>query len=867
LNKLFIAFILLAVFSANALVSPQMPKKDSDGCYLITNAAELYGFADMVNSRDSSEKICARLDADITINKNLLDPEKVAAAARDTVDTIPPAPSCLELEDPCELEKWVPIGKSQKVYYTGRFDGQGHTISGLYIDMPERDSVGFFGVAAYGATIENLNIVDSYIRGHGDVGGVAGYLRGRMYNSSFSGVVVGNGFVGGVVGGLYGYLLYCHNDGYVRGSSLVGGVAGGGTSATLDKCYNSASVFGTSNIGGLLGYGGNIRYSYNTGLVKGYNYIAGLIGEVFGTSDTVTHSFNYGKVIAGLNGRDIYGEQTFSSTYTNLTNNYSVEGARPKQYSGILDSATFASDSLVDAFNRIAFGLWKKGDRHPVFDEAAKPELKDSVYQIKTPAHLLWYADYVNYMFAYPNTSAILLDDIVFNKNVIASECVQMNYPCDFPQWIPIDGIRSLPDYYGYTGTFDGNGHSVSGLYVTSYAFTSGKKLAMFNDIDDRGVVKDLVLTDSYFGDEHLNIIAYENDGLISECAGKYYVDGTKYDWGAERVIAEHTYAEFSDYRDKIVQKYVNNDGLWFDGKRLAFTKREFCYYKDSTECLDEGYFNVLSALGGEYPRVLFPYKRMASPPRFVSRTDAHQVTMDSLGYFAYKYRAFVNDTSYSQSTPKEVSLIPNRYYTSFPDLEGFCLTYTSDHDMYFSTSQCGVVLPKTSEPKTVNLQLKDFERTDKSGKDTTNCREALKSVGYFYFGHRDTVDIEGIARIFELGPKGTCKGEKKIAENEPGFCYDRALKRNFCDNPDDPIIQAQASRVLPDVDVTLAGKTLLFKGFSAGATYDFVTLNGAIAKKGFAMPAVDVSDIQAGVYVVRVRDGARSLAKKVMLR
>ena len=180
MNKLFIAFILLAAFSANALVTPQTPKKDSDGCYLITNAAELYGFADMVNSRDSSEKTCARLDADITINKNLLDPEKVAAAARDTVDTIPPAPSCLESEDPCELEKWVPIGKSKNVYYTGRFDGRGHTISGLYIDMPERDSVGFFGVAAYGATIENLNIVDSYIRGRGDVGGVAGYLEGTV---------------------------------------------------------------------------------------------------------------------------------------------------------------------------------------------------------------------------------------------------------------------------------------------------------------------------------------------------------------------------------------------------------------------------------------------------------------------------------------------------------------------------------------------------------------------------------------------------------------------------------------------------------------------------------------------------------------
>lgn len=865
MNKLLVAFVLVAVFCANALVIPQTPEKDSDGCYLITNAAELYGFADLVNARDSSIKTCARLGADITVNENLLDPEKVAAAGRDTVDTIPPAPSCLELEDPCQLDKWVPIGKSQKVYYSGRFDGRGHTISGLYIDMPERDSVGFFGVASYGTIIENLNIVDSYIHGRSGVGGVVGSLRGRMYNSSFSGVVVGKSSVGGVVGGLDGYLLYCHNDGYVRGVSTVGGVAGGGTSATLDKCYNSGSVFGRDKIGGVLADGGNLRYSYNTGLVKGYDVVAGLMGHVFSTWDSLMYSFNFGKVDAKRNGSDICASKTFNfSTYTNFTNNYSVEGARPKQSSGILDSATFASDSLVDAFNRIAFGLWKKGDRHPVFDEAVKPELKDSVYQIKTAAQLLWYVDYVNYGFAYPNTSAILLDDIVFNKNVIASECVQMNYPCDFPQWIPIDGIRSLPDYYGYTGTFDGNGHSVSGLYVTSYAFTSGKMLAMFNEIDDRGVVKDLVLTDSYFGDEHLNIIAYENDGLISECAGKYYVDGTKYDWGAERVIAEHTYLEFSDYRDKIVQKYVNNDGLWFDGKRLGFTKREVCYYKDSTECLDEGHFSVQ---GGEYPRVLFPYKKMASPPRFVSRTEAHQVTMDSLGYLAYKYRTFVDDTSYSQSTPKEMHFLPNRDSSSFLDLEGVCLTYTSDHDMYLSTTQCGVVLPKTSEPKTVSFELKDFKRTDKSGKDTTDCLKAMKSVGYFYFGHRDTVDIEGVARIFEFGPKGTCKGEKKIAEKEPEFCYDKSLKRNFCENPDDPVILAQASRVLPDVGVTLASKTLLFKGVSAGATYDLMMLDGAIAKKGFAMPAVDVSDIRAGVYVVRIRDGARSLAKKVMLR
>lgn len=864
--KLIPLLILSAFFYANALVIPQTPEKDVDGCFVIKTAEELYGFADEVNAGRTSDSTCAVLDADITVNKNLLDSEAVALASMDSLNTEVPGPECVKTGEACKYDVWIPIGNREVTAFKGRFDGRNHTIRGLFAYMPASDSVGFFGTTKW-AVVENLNIADSYFHGNSVVGGIAGGFGGRMINSSFYGVIVSSGVSGGVVGILDGDILRSHNDGYVRGMSFVGGVVGNGRSSMINKCYNTGSVFGSENVAGIVGYRGNVIYSYNEGLVVGKKLAAGLMGKIFSSSDTLMYSFNTGRIYGGS---DIVGGYTFSGEYTNILGNYSIKGARSGQRESpeILDSAVFASDSLLNVFNRRTFGLWKKGKGHPVFDENSVPELIDSVYQIKTAAQLLWFVDYINYAFAYPNTSAILLDDIVFNKNVVNSECLLKKDTCDFPEWTPIHGIRSLPDYYGFTGTFDGNGHSVSGLYMKSFVGTNYNNEGMFDRIDNRGVVKNLVLMDSYFNTEHLNIIAVYNNGKIIESFGKYYRDASKYSvsFEAEEYVVDFGSQGFAtSYSSKnYVQKHENIEGLWFDGRRFAVAKRSVCYYKDSTECRVEGFMVQGTKIDGKFPRVLFPYRRLNPAPRFTYHYDAMSVTMDSLGYLAYKYRSLAGDKKEDQLN--EVRLM-DFVWPTFSSLDGVCLTYTSDHDMTLANSNCKIVLPKSNEPKTMDINFKDFELMKDGKNDTIDCLKDLRTIRTFYLAHMDSKDIEGVARIFELGPKGACMGGKKIAAAEPSFCYDAGVERDYCEDPDHPSLLVVPKTELPDAGIALTGKSLLFDGFAARSSYRILDLKGSVVKMGAVSPVVDVSSLHAGAYAVYVRDGAKSVIKKVVLK
>ena len=89
------------------------PSQDADGCYEISTADELYGFASIVNSASNSSYFtgCAKLTADIVVNEKLL-----------TADG--------ELDESVQdLITWNPMNA-----FAGKFDGQGHTISGLYVN-------------------------------------------------------------------------------------------------------------------------------------------------------------------------------------------------------------------------------------------------------------------------------------------------------------------------------------------------------------------------------------------------------------------------------------------------------------------------------------------------------------------------------------------------------------------------------------------------------------------------------------------------------------------------------------------------------------------------------------------------------------
>lgn len=123
-----------------------VPKNYADTSqYEITNYHELLGLAKLVNEKN--ETITASLMNDIVFNKNLLD-----------------ANGNVQVADPI---KWTPSG-TERFY----FNGNGHTISGLYVDSG--DYAGLFGRAQGAPTIKGVGVVDSYFKGAKYVGGIAG---------------------------------------------------------------------------------------------------------------------------------------------------------------------------------------------------------------------------------------------------------------------------------------------------------------------------------------------------------------------------------------------------------------------------------------------------------------------------------------------------------------------------------------------------------------------------------------------------------------------------------------------------------------------------------------------------------------------
>ena len=149
---------------------------------------------------------------------------------------------------------WTPIGTDYDNSYKGTFDGGGHTITGLTINLPNQWCVGLIG--CLGGKVQNLTLAGAKINGSHYVGGVVGVNFGSMIGCTVSGTVKGNSFnVGGVVGFNSGTVTGCYATGDVSGYSDVGGVAGRNYNGTVTGCYHAAGeVSGNMNVGGVTGY-------------------------------------------------------------------------------------------------------------------------------------------------------------------------------------------------------------------------------------------------------------------------------------------------------------------------------------------------------------------------------------------------------------------------------------------------------------------------------------------------------------------------------------------------------------------------------------------------------------------------------------
>lgn len=221
---------------------------------------------------------------------------------------------------------WQPIGVSSSAF-KGIFDGNNHTISGLTINRPSTENVGFFGYID-AATIKNLTVKGN-VEGGTHVGGICG-AAGTATFSYCHFIQEGNFAVKAKVkdaGGIIGYLSAkltmsnCSFNGDIQGSegSNAGLVGCCASSVTLSNSQAKGSITGEGCVGGLIGYAdGTLNVTSDTfnGKIIGTGlYTGGIVGYIYTQEQvslqnciataTVQGNDNVGGVVGGYQRKDL----------------------------------------------------------------------------------------------------------------------------------------------------------------------------------------------------------------------------------------------------------------------------------------------------------------------------------------------------------------------------------------------------------------------------------------------------------------------------------------------------------------------------------------------------------------------------------
>jgi uncharacterized repeat protein (TIGR02543 family) len=289
--------------------------------YVISTAQQLADLAYMVNNGTSYSSTYFQLGADIDLNEGY-----TVTGTNESYN------------------QWKPIGLNSSYCFEGVFDGNYHTVTGVYIDSPSYPYTGLFGYTS-GATIKRLTVGEGYIcntycavnKDYSYAGGIVGDADSGMIYDCCGIVnieVTGGGYykywvsktysdgsasltpyerynytyAGGIAGADSSTVCNCYNEGTITGGatySYIGGISGY-NSSSLTNCYNNGSLSGAT-IGGLIGYNssGTIYYSYYLSKCGATDVCGENLGTVTScssfTSPTVAMSG-----LAGYNGLLLY---------------------------------------------------------------------------------------------------------------------------------------------------------------------------------------------------------------------------------------------------------------------------------------------------------------------------------------------------------------------------------------------------------------------------------------------------------------------------------------------------------------------------------------------------------------------------------
>ena len=285
-----------------------------DGYYIISSAAELVVFSDMVS--DGMTNIKGKLSEDI------------------------------DMGDYCDLFR--PIGSASHAF-NGEFDGQGHCISNLVINL-EEDCVGLFGYVAAPCAIKNLTLDSSCsISGINYCGMIGESVPGAygdiyMTNLGNEGSVICTGYnIGGIVGcnmkeAATFHLKNCYTTGPVSGCYWAGALSGWvGRDATIEDCWSTSEVSGCES---------NAYFFY----FGSYTMV-----NCYCTGGTQTPNFDASEVETGQLAFRMNGDQTKINWYQTLG-----EDEHPVPYSTHGIVCQVGDNEYLDFHDESSFAEFKK---------------------------------------------------------------------------------------------------------------------------------------------------------------------------------------------------------------------------------------------------------------------------------------------------------------------------------------------------------------------------------------------------------------------------------------------------------------------------------------------------------------------------
>ncbi|MFI3280989.1 MAG: hypothetical protein R3Y44_03335 [Rikenellaceae bacterium] len=409
-----------------------------------------------------------------------------------------------------EENQWDPIGYTEQnsttddnqfdsESFTGQFDGNGYTVSGLYINSTER----FQGLFAFceEATICNLTVEGSVTSTSSNCGGIAGMSKStNIVNCHNRADVTGTSRVGGITGGAGGYGTYyianCSNSGTIIGNDYsesdysdemtmrVGGITGTSAITVISNCYNVGKVSNTAPSG------------------EAYAIAAPSGDDDF--SQSVSNCY-YSDDCGGIDpaGTSIACSQSYmqSSEFVAELNSNNLEaGTAVSYYYGIAVREWEIGDNGYPTTNRyeIEFEkMFSNGD-----GSSDNPYLISSARELRNLSSLYQTYNY-NYTY-YKLTCDIDLEGSEENP------------------WTPIGWIEDENTGVVFYGLFDGGGHTISGLYINTTAQYQGLFAACFGVICDLTVEGSITSTGANCG----GITGYSIFCLFLNCHNRADITG-----------------------------------------------------------------------------------------------------------------------------------------------------------------------------------------------------------------------------------------------------------------------------------------------------------------------------------------------------